>query len=121
MSKQKTNDKFEYDHITSMTDAVSIVSKYMGRSGAMGAPGGKGEHYSPEFWTTWFCEKAQSELVVLKWHKQSVKVQVLSWALYEARFEAEKPISQKAYEAIEANLFQLAGELVAAGYEVDFE
>jgi hypothetical protein len=121
MSKQKTNDKFEYGHITSMTDAVSIVSKYMGRSGAMVAPSGKGENYSPDFLTFWFCEKAQNDLVVLKWHKQSVKVQILSWSLYEARFEAEKPISQKAYEAIEANLYQLAGELVAAGYEVDFE
>ena len=41
-------------------------------------------------------------------------------ALYIARYEEKEPISQKSHDAIEAKLYQLAGQLNAAGFYVVF-
>ena len=116
----KTSDKFDYDHIAKFSDAVSIISKYMGRSVCTGMPSGKGKHYRPEFYVSWCCDAVNDELVMLEWNKEKIKVTIATESLYIARYEEKKPISQKAHDAIEAKLYQLAGELTAAGFYVAF-
>jgi len=116
----KTSDKFDYEDIASFADVVSIISKYFGRSGCTAPPSGKGKHYRPEFYKSWYCEGVSEELVWLEWNKEKIKVTIVREALYIARYEKEKPISQKSHDAIEAKLYQLAGQLNAAGFYVVF-
>ena len=116
----KTSDKFDYDHIVRFSDAVSIISKYMGRSVSTGLPSGKGKHYRPQFYVGWYCNAINEELVSLEWNKEKIKVTIATEALYIARYEEEKPISKRTHDATEAKLYQLAGCLNAAGFYVVF-
>lgn len=121
---EKKTDTFHYYDIGNLTDVISIISKYYGRTSATGYPSGKTDKKDKShdlFIFTWFCEICADDIVVMQWNKKSGHLVMIGLDdLHMARYREKSPISDKVFNSQISRLYALGGELVACGYKVEY-